>query len=405
MVTLNEDREMTVKQVHNRKGQRVPVKVWTDNVAHNALDQLVNTASLDIVHGHVAAMPDVHLGKGATVGSVFATKGAIIPAAVGVDIGCGMVAAKLSLTASDLPDSLRAIRDQIERDVPLGPGGAHSKAMISAQHPITQKFDRLIMKYDGLSRLRNDKFAKQAGTLGSGNHFIELCLDEHDNVWVMLHSGSRGPGNIVGSFFIEQAKEQMGEELGSLPDRDLAYLTENTEAYRDYCFAVETMQEYAGYNREVMFDLVIAALRRYLPNFTIAESAINCHHNYVNQEHHYGADVWVTRKGAIRAGVGELGIIPGSMGTRSYIVRGLGNEESFCSCSHGAGRNFSRGEAKRRFTVEDLVAATEGIECRKDKGVLDEIPAAYKDIDEVMSNQTDLVEVVATLRQVLNVKG
>jgi tRNA-splicing ligase RtcB len=277
--------------------------------------------------------------------------------------------------------------------------------MISAQHPITQKFDQLIGKYEGLARLRNDKFATQAGTLGSGNHFIELCIDENDDVWVMLHSGSRGPGNVVGSFFIEQAKQQMGDELGSLPDRDLAYLTENTEAYVDYCFAVNTMQEYAAYNREVMFDLVIGALRQYLPEFTITKDAVNTHHNYVNKETHYGADVWVTRKGAISAQKDELGIIPGSMGSRSYIVRGKGNCEAFCSAPHGAGRVHSRGEAKRLFTVEDLKTATEGIECRKDAGVIDEIPHAYKNIDEVIDNSSDLVEVLHTLRQVLNVKG
>ena len=396
---------MPIQQEHFRKTQTVPVKIWTNAVDHNSIDQLCNTASLPIIHSHVAAMPDVHLGKGATVGSVFATRNAIIPAAVGVDIGCGMVAARLSIRADQLPDSLKAIRTRIEQVVPLGPGGAHRKEMISAQHPITQKFDRLIMKYDGFERLRNDKFAKQAGTLGSGNHFIELCLDENDDVWAMLHSGSRGPGNIVGSFFIERAKEEAMRNNIHLPDQDLAWLSEGTDFYNDYCFAVETMQEYAAYNRQVMFDLVTEALRKYLPEFTITKEAINCHHNYVNKEHHYGADVWVTRKGAIRAGVDELGIIPGSMGTRSYIVKGKGNEESFCSCSHGAGRNFSRGEAKRRFTVSDLEAATAGIECRKDAGVIDEIPHAYKDIDSVMGNQVDLVDVVHTLRQVVNVKG
>lgn len=395
---------MPVRQTHSRKGA-TDVKIWTDDVDFNSINQLCNTATLPIIHGHVAAMPDVHLGKGATVGSVFATRKAIVPAAVGVDIGCGMIAAKLSLKASDLPDTLSQIRSDIERVIPCGTGGIHDKAMISAQNPITQKFDRLIMKYDGFERLRNDKFARQAGTLGSGNHFIELCLDENDDVWIMLHSGSRGPGNIIGSFFIARAKEQMADVLGTLPDKDLAYLTEGTEYYNDYSFAVETMQEYAAYNRKVMFDLMVYVLRRHLPEFTIEENAINCHHNYVSWEHHYGADVWVTRKGAIKAGKGDLGIIPGSMGTRSYIVEGLGNKESFNSCSHGAGRRFSRGEAKRRYTVEDLVEATEGIECRKDKGVLDEIPQAYKNIDTVMENQSDLVEVLYTLRQVLNVKG
>lgn len=394
---------MTIMQTHNRGG--ADVKVWTDNVDYASIEQLCNTASLTIIHAHVAAMPDVHLGKGATVGSVFATRGAIIPSAVGVDIGCGMVAARLSLTANDLPDSLKAIRTRIEQVVPLGPGGAHKREMIRANHPIALKFDQLIGKYKGLARLRNNKFATQAGTLGSGNHFIELCLDENNDVWVMLHSGSRGPGNVIGSFFIEKAKEQMGDRLGSLPDHDLAYLTEDTEAYVDYCFAVNTMQEYAAYNRQVMFDLVITALREYLPEFTITKDAVNTHHNYVNKETHYGADVWVTRKGAISARKDELGIIPGSMGARSYIVKGKGNCEAFCSAPHGAGRIHSRGAAKKLYTVEDLKAATEGIECRKDAGVIDEIPHAYKNIDEVIDNSSDLVEVVHTLRQVLNVKG
>lgn len=396
---------MTIKQTHNRQHQHVPVKIWTDDVDQNSIDQLCNTASLPIVVGHVAAMPDVHLGKGATVGSVFATRKAIIPSAVGVDIGCGMIAARMSMNASRLPDSLKAIREGIEKAIPLGPGGAHNKAMIAANNPITVKFDRLISKYDGFAKLRNNKFATQAGTLGSGNHFIELCLDENDDVWIMLHSGSRGPGNIVGSFFIEKAKEEMGDLLGTLPDKDLAYLTEGSEAYADYCFAVETMQEYAAFNRQVMFDLTLKVLEKELGAFTLTKEAINCHHNYVSQEFHFGEDVWVTRKGAISAREGELGIIPGSMGAKSFIVRGRGNDESLCSCSHGAGRVHSRGAAKRLFTVEDLKASTEGIECRKDKGVLDEIPAAYKDIDTVMENQSDLVEVVHTLRQVVNVKG
>lgn len=394
---------MTIKSVH--RTSHADVKIWTENVTDNAVEQLKNTASLPIVHGHVAAMPDVHLGKGATVGSVFATREAIIPAAVGVDIGCGMIAVRTSLRAEQLPDSLRILRGDIESRIPLGPGGAHNKSHITRDDDLTRKFHQITAKHDVLAKWTRGKFEKQLGTLGSGNHFIEVCLDESDDVWIMLHSGSRGTGNQIGSYFIEKAKVAMGEMLGSLPDTDLAYLRAGTDLYDDYCFAVTTMQEYAARNRQVMLNKVIAAMKAHLPGFSLTKEAVNCHHNYVNWENHFGEDVWVTRKGAIRAGVDELGIIPGSMGTRSYIVRGLGNEDSFCSCSHGAGRNFSRGEAKRRFTVADLKSQTEGIECRKDKGVLDEIPSAYKDIDEVMDNQTDLVSVEHTLRQVLNVKG
>ena len=394
---------MTIKSIHNTS--HADVKIWTDNVRDNAVEQLKNTASLPIIHGHVAAMPDVHLGKGATVGSVFATREAIIPAAVGVDIGCGMIAVRTSLRAEQLPDSLGVLRGDIESRIPLGPGGAHRKSHIVRGDTLAQKFRQITSKHDVLARGCRGKFEKQLGTLGSGNHFIEICLDEFNDVWIMLHSGSRGVGNQIGSYFIEKAKVDMGDMLGSLPDTDLAYLRAGTDLYDDYCFAVTTMQEYAARNRQVMLNKVILAMQAQLPVFTLTKEAVNCHHNYVSWETHFGEDVWVTRKGAIRAGVDELGIIPGSMGTRSYIVRGLGNQDSFCSCSHGAGRNFSRGDAKRLFTVEDLRAQTEGIECRKDKGVLDEIPSAYKDIDEVMDNQRDLVTVEHTLRQVLNVKG
>lgn len=394
---------MTIKRIHNTS--HADVKIWTENVADNAVEQLKNTASLPIIHGHVAAMPDVHLGKGATVGSVFATREAIIPAAVGVDIGCGMIAVRTSLRAEQLPDSLRVLRGDIESRIPLGPGGAHNKSHIVRGDALAQKFRQITAKHDVLAKWTRGKFEKQLGTLGSGNHFIEICLDESNDVWIMLHSGSRGVGNQIGSYFIEKAKVAMGEMLGSLPDTDLAYLRAGTDLYDDYCFSVTTMQEYAARNRQVMLNKVIQSMKALLPEFSLTKEAVNCHHNYVSWETHFGEDVWVTRKGAIRAGVDELGIIPGSMGTRSYIVRGLGNQDSFCSCSHGAGRNFSRGEAKRLFTVEDLRAQTEGIECRKDKGVLDEIPSAYKDIDEVMDNQSDLVSVEHTLRQVLNVKG
>lgn len=246
----------------------------------------------------------------------------------------------------------------------------------------------------------------QLGTLGSGNHFIELCLDENDDVWIMLHSGSRGIGNMIGSYFIEKAKKRMEQYFITLPDGDLAYLPEDTDDFNDYVEAVGWAQNYALENRRVMMEAVIAALRRHIPKeFTITQEAINCHHNYVEKENHFGRNMWVTRKGAIRARVGDLGIIPGSMGQRSYIVRGKGNVESYCSCSHGAGRSMSRAEARRRFTVADLKEQTAGVECNKTDAVLDEIPAAYKDIDLVMENQKDLIEIVHTLKQVLNVKG
>ena len=394
---------MTIRNVYHTA--HADVKVWTDDICENTVEQLRNTASLPIIHGQVAAMPDTHLGRGATIGSVFATREAIIPAAVGVDIGCGMVAVRTSLRADQLPDSLRELRRDIERRIPLGAGGTYRDAQIGTDDIITRKFRQITAKHEVLEKRVGNRFHTQLGTLGSGNHFVEVCLDESDDVWVMLHSGSRGTGNQIGSYFIEKAKYAMGEMLGSLPDKDLAYLRKGTELYDDYCFAVETMQQYAARNRQNMLANVVAAMQAVLPEFTLTEQAINCHHNYVSWENHFGEDVWVTRKGAIRAREGELGIIPGSMGTRSYIVRGLGNEDSFCSCSHGAGRNFSRKEAKRRFAVKDLIEQTEGIECRKDQGVLDEIPAAYKDIDKVMSNQPDLVTVEHTLRQVSNIKG
>lgn len=393
-----------MKQVINEEGAR-PIKVWTDEIEDQALTQLKNLARLPFIHGNgVAAMPDVHAGIGATVGSVIATDKAIIPAAVGVDIGCGMNAVRLSLKATDLPDSLTAIRHQIERDVPLGAGGAH-------REPRMPQFDAALA--DGLRdlaakhpTLEKNHAARQLGTLGSGNHFIELCLDENQDVWVMLHSGSRGIGNLIGRYFIEKAKRRMEQYFINLPDGDLAYFPEDTDDFNDYVEAVQWAQDYALENRRVMMEAVIAALRRHIPvEFTITLEAINCHHNYVTRENHFGRNLWVTRKGAIRAREGELGIIPGSMGQRSYIVRGKGNLESYCSCSHGAGRKMSRAAARRLFTVDDLKAQTDGVECRKDSAVLDEIPGAYKDIDQVMENQRDLVEVVHVLKQVLCVKG
>ncbi len=387
---------------------KIPVHVWTEEIESQAIDQLVNVASLPFVHSHVAAMPDVHAGIGATVGSVIPTHKAIIPAAVGVDIGCGMVAAQLSLSADQLPDNLGAVRSAIEARVPVGfaKHDAHS-IRVQGVKRLEARYEQLLDKHPKVAARHRDKrtWAKQVGTLGGGNHFIELCLDEADRVWVMLHSGSRGIGNLIGRYFISSAKEEMLKHNVHLPDKDLAYLEEGSRYFEDYIEAVDWAQDYAAENRTQMLELVLEALRAHLPEFSVMEHAINCHHNYVAKETHYGAEVYVTRKGAIRAGEGELGIIPGSMGAKSYIVRGKGNAASFCSCSHGAGRRMSRGEAKRRFTMEDLAHQTAGVECRKDAGVIDEAPGAYKDIDVVMANQEDLVEVVHTLKQVVCVKG
>jgi tRNA-splicing ligase RtcB len=390
-------------------GREVPVKVWTDEIEASARQQLTNIAQLPIVHHHVAAMPDVHTGIGATIGSVIATKKAIIPAAVGVDIGCGMIAARTSIAADALDEKvLRKIFGQISRDVPVGReqhGGRDVPT--GAAKPFAPGLERIYAKHPGLRRggANSDAWVCQLGTLGSGNHFIELCLDEAERVWVMLHSGSRGIGNRIGTYFITLAREEMMRLDARLPDNDLAYLSEGTRHFDDYIEAVSWAQSYARENRNEMMRRVLAALARHLPPFEVTTEAVNCHHNYVARERHYGADVWVTRKGAIRAGRDELGIIPGSMGARSYIVRGKGNPESFDSCAHGAGRRMSRTQAKKEFTTADLAQQTRGVVCRKDAGVVDEIPGAYKDIDTVMANQTDLVEVVHTLRQVLCVKG
>ncbi len=389
---------------------RVPVKIYTDDVEHAALDQLTNIAHLPIIHSHVAAMPDVHLGIGATVGSVIPTKGAIIPAAVGVDIGCGMNAVRLSLKAEQLPDSLYRIRSAIEAAIPVG-FDQHKEDPVkrSTISALNVELEVILAKHPAILRMQGKKpyrkWVRQLGTLGGGNHFIELCLDENQDVWIMLHSGSRGIGNIIGRYFINLAKKDMGNLLGRMPDKDLAYFTEGAKYFDDYVTAVNWAQDYAMINRREMMRRVVEILKNVLPPFEATKEAINCHHNYVTKEHHFDADVYVTRKGAIRAGEGELGIIPGSMGAKSFIVRGKGNPTSFCSCSHGAGRRMSRSQAKRQYNSRDMEAQTEGVECRKDRGVVDEIPAAYKDIDEVMENQSDLVEVVHTLKQVLCVKG
>ena len=387
----------------------VPVKVYTGEIEPAARQQLVNISRLPIVHHHVAAMPDVHLGIGATVGSVIPTKQAIIPAAVGVDIGCGMIARRLSLGANDLDEErLRKVFNQISRDVPVG---FESHKDRDARTHAAKRFDkglrRILEKHPGVQKRVGKKASRvnQLGTLGGGNHFIEVCHDEADRVWVMLHSGSRGIGNAIGSYFIELARRDAEREQLSLPDRDLAYFAEGAQHFDDYVEALGWAQDYARTNRAEMMELVIDAMHRHLPSFEAAEQAVNCHHNYVERERHYGEEVWLTRKGAIRAGRGELGIIPGSMGARSYIVRGTGSAESFQSCAHGAGRKMSRNAAQKQFSVADLAVQTQGVICRKDKGVLDEIPGAYKNIDEVMANQADLVEVVHTLKQVLCVKG
>ncbi|MEW8541785.1 MAG: RtcB family protein [Candidatus Thiodiazotropha endolucinida] len=389
---------------------RVPVHIWTRDTESTALNQLVNVSQMPFIHHHVAAMPDVHAGIGATVGSVIPTRGAIVPAAVGVDIGCGMNAIRLSLTASELPDSLRMLRNRIEQAIPVG-FGMHDRDPVkrSTIVPLAKRLDQILGKHPAIAKMQRkrpyDIWIRQLASLGGGNHFIELCLDENEAVWVMLHSGSRGIGNVIGRYFINLARKDMGDQLGRLPDRDLAYFTEGAQHFDDYVEAVAWAQDYAMINRREMMQQILDALALQLPPFSITKEAINCHHNYVVREHHFGADVYVTRKGAIRAGEGELGIIPGSMGAKSYIVRGKGSEASFCSCSHGAGRRMSRTKAKRQFNRADLESQTRGVECRKDKGVIDEIPGAYKDIDQVMANQSDLVEVVHTLKQVLCVKG
>lgn len=405
---------MEAQHIHEDVPGGVPLKMWTRGVPiePEAKRQLTNAARLPIVFKHIAAMPDVHFGIGATVGSVIPTIKAIIPAAVGVDIGCGMIACKTTLRAEDLPDNLAPLRAAIERAVPHGrvPGnrdpGAWQKPPGSVDTAWAQLEPEFTELCRGYPKLEKTNHHKHLGTLGSGNHFIEVCLDEAGAVWFMLHSGSRGVGNAIGTMFIELAKQDAMRHQVNLPDRDLAYFEEGSRYFGDYVRAVSWAQKYAAVNREVMMRRVIEAAKTVLhKNFQSHVEAVNCHHNYVQREHHFGEDVFVTRKGAVSAKAGQLGIIPGSMGARSYIVRGKGNPQSFESCSHGAGRVMSRGDAKRSFTLADHRAATEGVECRKDKDVLDETPAAYKDIDAVMAAQADLVDVVHTLKQVVCVKG
>lgn len=397
------------------------VKAWTKGVAFEdgAQRQVKNAANMPFIFKWIAVMPDVHQGIGATVGSVIPTKNAIIPAAVGVDIGCGMMAVQTSLNANDLPDDLKGIRTIIEEACPHGfysnKRAGHNKGgwrESRVPEAVKDRWQGLDSGYKELtekhSRILGNKHPMtQIGSLGGGNHFIELCLDEADRVWIMLHSGSRGIGNKIGRYFIELARKDMEKWMLNLPDKDLAYFPEGTDHFDEYFSAVSWAQNYARANREVMMLNIISALKEYsgLPEFSTDKMAVNCHHNYVERENHFGENVLVTRKGAVRAGKGDLGIIPGSMGARSYIVRGKGNEDSFCSCSHGAGRVMSRTAAKKKYTVEDQIQATEGVECRKDAAVIDEIPMAYKDIDSVMKAQSDLVDIVHTLKQVVCVKG
>jgi len=392
--------------MYDKQNQKVPIKVWSklDDVEPQAMKQLQNVAAMPFIHKHVSAMPDVHLGYGSTIGSVIATKNAIMPAAVGVDIGCGMMAVKTDLDYRVVQDKIKKIRHSIERSVPVG-FNQHNDG-----HAPGDNWKGWLT----VSRLSNSdvrlvqKAGRQMGTLGGGNHFIEICLDTENNVWVMLHSGSRGVGNIVARRHIDSAKGLMKRMFIDLPDPDLAYFIEQTDEFDAYISDLHWCQDYAMQNRVEMMTLVLKDLSHAMgfngaPLNRLME--VNCHHNYTEKEHHYGTNVWVTRKGAVRARKTDFGIIPGSMGTKSYIVKGLGNEQSFCSCSHGAGRKMSRTAAKKRFNVEDLAIQTLGVECRKDDGVLDEIPGAYKDIDQVMENQKDLVKVVAQLKQIMCIKG
>lgn len=390
--------------------------MWTKGVPvdEKSKDQLLKTAQMPFIYKWMAVMPDVHVGIGATIGSVIPTKGAIIPAAVGVDIGCGMMAARTSLSASDLPDNLHALRTELERLIPHGMTKGRGRRDRGSWETPTARVDQawaeLVTDFEYICakhpRLKNTNNHKQLGTLGTGNHFVEVCLDEHQQVWIMLHSGSRGVGNAIGNHFIELARKDMQKHFINLPDKDLAYLVEGTEHFDDYWFAVGWAQRFAMKNRELMMEAAVQALRIIINKpFNAKVEAVNCHHNYVDKEEHFGQEVLVTRKGAVRARLGEYGIIPGSMGAKSFIVKGKGNQESFCSCSHGAGRVHSRTAAKNLFTVEDQIEQTKGVECRKDAAVIDEIPSAYKPIEDVMKAQSDLVEVVYTLSQVVCVKG
>lgn len=394
-----------------------PVKIWTTDVEASALQQLHNMATLPFIHKHIAVMPDVHWGMGSTVGSVIPTIKAIVPASVGVDIGCGMVAARLNISPDQLPDNLHGVRTALEAAIPHGRTDNGGKAdrgtwgnppdAVLGQWMRLEDDNRFTEVKEKHSKLiTQDSGARQLGTLGTGNHFVELCIDNEGRLWLMLHSGSRGTGNRIGSYFIQKAKELMERYYINLPDADLAYIPEAEPIFGDYWKALSWAQDYAQTNRTLMMQAAMAAIAKELSiPVEGAALAVNCHHNYVSKEKHFGENVYVTRKGAVRVRKGELGIIPGSMGARSFIVRGKGNREAFNSCSHGAGRSMSRGEAKRRFTLADMEAQTAGVECRKDADVIDEIPSAYKSIQAVMDNQNDLVDIVAELKQIVCVKG
>ena len=386
----------------------VPVKIWTRDIDLKSIDQLKNVARLPFVFHHVAAMPDVHAGMGATIGSVIATKGAVIPAAVGVDIGCGMLAVRTNLTKHTFNErKLQRLMQEILFRVPVGfAQRSKENTRWKSCEPFEEPLKEILAHEPTmLDPMVKSEWHAQLGTLGGGNHFIELTVDDEDRLWIMLHTGSRGIGNIMASFFIARAKTLAKENGEELPDIYLASLKEGTEDFDLYMKAAHWAQDYAMANRQIILEDVLDALRVLKPSTELEGEIVNCHHNYVAQEEHFGETIWVTRKGAIRAGLGERGIIPGSMGACSYIVEGLGNEESFCSSSHGAGRKMSRTEAKKRFSVNELKAQTKGVVCRKDAGVLDEIPKAYKSIDAVMANQSDLTKTLHELKQILCIKG
>jgi len=389
------------------KGENVPIRSWAPphTIEPDALKQLRAIASLPWVAHHVAVMPDVHLGRGATVGSVIALRGAVAPAAVGVDIGCGMTAVRTTLLARQLPDDLRRLRDDIETKIPVGRAHHDDPVWAEASEPLRAEARTLFGRFAELTA-RVQRLARRAeaqlGTLGGGNHFIEVCVDTEGAVWLMLHSGSRNIGAVLAEHHMEAARRSF--HGAPLPDPDLAVFLAGTAPFEAYRRDLLWAQEYARLNRDLMMERVRDAMRARWPRIGF-DAQVSCHHNYLSEEHHFGEDLLVTRKGAIRARADEMGIIPGSMGTRSYIVRGKGNPLSFESASHGAGRRMSRTQARKAFDVNDLKRQTEGVECRKDRGVVDEIPNAYKDIDQVLEQQEDLVEVVATLKQVVCVKG
>lgn len=391
------------------EGKKVHAKIWAEDLDLVTIDQIMNLTKMPFVHQHIAIMPDAHLGIGCTIGTVLPTRRAIIPAAVGVDIGCGMMAVQTNLTANDLPESLKEITHSIDRAIPTGRNFHQHLKTPGERWAFCREFElNYFLKQsepEDMFDVQAKRWMNQLGTLGSGNHFIEVCLDESNQVWVMLHSGSRGVGNAIGRKFIAEAKEDMRIHHINLPDTDLSYLSEGTEKFDQYWEALSWAQEYASINRRLMMNLIFEQLERVFPQIKVKGTAINCHHNYVAKENHYGENVYITRKGAIRARGNDLGIIPGSMGSKSFIVRGKGNQESFHSCSHGAGRRMSRRKAREEFDMEDLRAQTEGVELNRRDAILDEIPGAYKDIDRVMELQKDLVEPIHTLKQVLCVKG